>query len=77
MNRSRFFYLGLALAVAALLKGHVDREVLEEPDTVERAFALAAVAFGFVVAAHTRQRVYHGALASLFLVLLLRLIFTE
>jgi hypothetical protein len=33
MNRSRFFYLGLALAVAAALKGHVDRQVLAEPDT--------------------------------------------
>ncbi|MEE4279830.1 MAG: hypothetical protein V2I82_15290 [Halieaceae bacterium] len=77
MNRSRFFYLGLALAVAALLKGHVDRQVLEEPDTIERAFALAAVALGFVAAAHTRHRLYHGALASLFLALLMRLIFTE
>ena len=36
LNRSRFFYLGLALVVAALLKGYVDRQVLEEPDTLER-----------------------------------------
>jgi len=77
MNRSRFFYLGLALAIAAVLKGHVDRQVLEEPDTVERTIALAVVACSFVLAAHTRQRVFHILLAVLFLLLLLRLIFTE
>jgi len=77
MNRSRFFYLGLALAVAALLKGHVDREVLEEPDTIERAIALGIVATLFVIAANTRQRQFHWCVGLLFLALLLRLIFTE
>jgi putative Mn2+ efflux pump MntP len=77
MNRSRFFYLGLALSVAALLKGHVDRQVLEEPDTLERAIALGIVAASFVLAAHTRHRHFHTLLAVLFLLLLLRLIFTE
>jgi hypothetical protein len=77
MNRSRFFYLGLALAVAAALKGHVDRQVLEEPDTIERGIALVVVATLFVIAAHTRQRHFHSALALAFLLLLIRLIFTE
>lgn len=77
MNRSRFFYLGLALAVAAALKGHVDRQVLKEPDTVERAIALFCVATLFVIAANTRHRGFQALLATSFLLLLLRLIFTE
>ena len=77
MNRSRFFYLGLSLAVAAALKGHVDRQVLEEPDTVERAISLVTMAVLFVIAANTRQRIFHISLAVAFLLLLLRLIFTE
>jgi hypothetical protein len=35
------------------------------------------VASLFVIAANTRQRVFHVALAVVFLLLLLRLIFTE
>lgn len=77
INRRSFFYLGLSLTVAAALKGHVDHLVLEQPDTVERGIALALVATLFIVAAKTRQRVFHGIIAVAFLLLLLRLIFTE
>jgi len=77
LNRARFFYLGLALMVAAALKGHVDRLVLEQPDTVERAIALVVVAALFIAAAGTRQRIFHGILAISFFLLLQRLIFTE
>lgn len=77
MNRSRFFYLGQALVVAAALKGWVDRQVLEEPDTVERAVALGSLAVLFGVAARTPARRYHAVLAVAFFALTLRWIFTE
>jgi hypothetical protein len=43
-----FFYLGEALLVAAVLKGHVDRQVLSEPNTLERTimFITLALLFG-------------------------------
>jgi len=77
MNRSRFFLLGLALVVAALLKGYVDRQVLEEPDTIERVVMLGILAVLFGIAAKTPQRIYQGALAVIFFALTLRWIFTE
>lgn len=77
MNRSRFFILGELLLVAALLKGYVDRQVLEEPDTLERAIMLGALALLFGIATKTRARAYHVTLALVFLVLCLRWIFTE
>jgi len=77
MNRSRFFILGELLLVAALLKGHVDRQVLEEPDTVERAIMLVALAVLFAIAAKVRSRAYHLTLALVFFALTLRWIFTE
>jgi len=77
MNRSRFFYLGQALVVAALLKGYVDRQVLEEPDTAERLIFLALLALLFGIAAKTPARIYQTALAVAFFALTLRWIFTE
>jgi hypothetical protein len=77
MNRSRFFYLGQALVAAALLKGYVDRQVLEEPDTLERFVVLAALAVLFGIAARTSARVYHLALGLTFHALTLRWILTE
>jgi hypothetical protein len=77
MNRSRFFYLGLALLVAALLKGYVDRQVLEEPDTLERMVMLGVLAVLFIFAARTSARRFHYPLAVLFFALTLRWIFTE
>ena len=77
LNRSRFFYLGLALVVAALLKGYVDRQVLEEPDTLERLVMLAILALLFGIAARTPARIYQTALAVTFFLFSLRWIFTE
>ena len=77
LNRSRFFYLGLALVIAALLKGYVDRQVLEEPDTLERLVMLAILALLFSIAARTPARLYQTALALTFFLFSLRWIFTE
>jgi len=77
MNRSRFFHLGQALVVAAALKGYVDRQVLAEPDTLERAIALGLLAVLFGVAARTSSRRFHGALALGFFLLTVRWILTE
>ena len=77
MNRSRFFLLGLALLVAALLQGYVDRQVLEEPDTVERMVMLGILAVLFIFAARTSARRFHYPLAMAFFALTLRWIFTE
>jgi hypothetical protein len=78
MNRSRFFYLGEGLLVAALLKGYVDRKGLQEPDTLERAIMLAALAVLFGIAAKARRsRTYDRTLAVVFFGLTLRWIFTE
>ena len=77
MNRSRFFYLGQALVVAAALKGYVDRQVLEEPDTLERAVALGLLAVLFGVAARTPSPRFQGALAIGFFLLTVRWILTE
>ena len=73
---SRFFYLGQALVVAALLKGYVDRQVLEEPDIMERLIFLASLALLFGIAAGTPARIYQTALAVAFFALTLRWIFT-
>ncbi len=77
MNRSRFFYLGNALLVAAALKGYVDRQVLEEPDTLERAIMLGLLAIAFFTAARTSSRTYQGVLAVAFFALTIRWIVTE
>lgn len=77
INRARFFYLGEALLVAAALKGHVDRQVLAEPDTVERTVMLVALAVLFGIASRSRSRAFHGSLAVVFFALTLRWIFTE
>lgn len=77
INRTRFFYLGEVLLVAALLKGYVDRQVLSEPDTLERTIMFATLAVLFGIASRTRSRVFHGALAVVFFALTLRWIFTE
>jgi formate-dependent nitrite reductase membrane component NrfD len=50
--------LGLALVAAALLKGYLDRQVLEEPDTLERLVMLAILALLFGIAARTPARTY-------------------
>jgi len=77
INRTRFFYLGEVLLVAALLKGYVDRQVLSEPDTLERTVMFATLAVLFGIASRSRSRVFHGALAVVFFALTLRWIFTE
>lgn len=77
LNRARFFYLGEALLVAAALKGYVDRQVLPDPDTGERAVTFAALAVLFGIASRTKSRIFHGFLALVFFVLTLRWIFTE
>jgi len=77
MNRARFFYLGEALLVAAMLKGYVDRQVLSEPDTVERAIMFGALLLLFGIASRSRSRAFHGSLALVFFMLTLRWIFTE
>ena len=77
LNRARFFYLGEALLIAAALKGYVDRKVLAEPDTVERAVMFAALALLFGIASRSSSRIFHGALAVTFFALTLRWIFTE
>lgn len=77
LNRSRFFYLGQALILAAALKGYVDRQVLEEPDTLERTIALVLLVLLFAVAARTRSRRFQGALAVGFFLLTVRWILTE
>ena len=77
MNRSRFFYLGQALIVAAALKGYVDRQVLDEPDTVERTIMLVVLTVLFAVAARTPLPRFHGALVVTFFLLTVRWILTE
>ncbi len=77
MNRSRFFLLGQALIIAAAIKGYVDRQVIDEPDTVERLTALAVLSVGFFVAAKSNSARFHGGLALLFFLLTLRWILTE
>ncbi|MGD9021334.1 MAG: hypothetical protein PVF46_06015, partial [Lysobacterales bacterium] len=77
INRARFFYLGEALLVAAVLKGYVDRQVLSEPNTLERSVMLAVLALLFGIASRSRSRTFHGALAVTFFALTLRWIFTE
>ena len=77
MNRSRFFYLGLALVLAALLKGYVDRQVLAQPDTIERFVLLAVLAVLFGFATRISARSFHFSLALGFFALTLRWIFTE
>ena len=77
MNRVRFFYLGEALIIAALLKGYVDRQVLAEPDTLERALMLGTLALLFGIASRTKSQLFHGSLALAFFALTLRWIFTE
>ena len=77
MNRPRFFTLGMVLFVAAALKGYVDRQVLEEPDTVERAIMLVTLMVLFWIGARTSSRRFHGALAITFLLLTVRWILTE
>jgi len=77
MNRSRFFYLGEALLVAAALKGYVDRLAIEEPDTVERAITLAVLAVLFGVGANTSSRRFHLVFACLFFAFTVRWILTE
>lgn len=77
MNRSRFFYVGLVLLVAAALKGYVDRHALEEPDTLERAIMLIIVSVLFTIGARTGSSRFHGILAVGFFLLMLRWIITE
>lgn len=77
MNRSRFFYLGQAVVVAAALKGAVDRQVLEEPDTLERTIMQVSLVLLFAIAARTSNRTFHGALALAFFALTVRWILTE
>lgn len=77
MNRSRFFYLGLALIVAAALKGYVDRQMLQEPDTLERSINLIVLTFLFWIAAKTSSTRFHGVLAVLFALMTIRWIITE
>jgi hypothetical protein len=76
-NRSRFFYLGEAVVVAAALKGYVDRQVLKEPDTVERLIMLGVLAVLFAIAANTSSRRFHGAFAVAFFTFTVRWILTE
>lgn len=77
MNRPMFFYLGEVLLVAAALKGYVDRQVLAEPDTLERAAMLVTLAVLFGIASRYSSRTYHSFLAIVFFGLTLRWIFTE
>ena len=77
INRSRFFYVGNALVLAAVLKGYVDRQVLEEPHTLERAILLTLLTVFFFVAARTTSRTFHGLFAVAFFVLTIRWILTE
>ncbi len=77
MNRVRFFMLGQALLVAAFLKGWVDRQVLEEPDTVERAVMLACLVVLFGIASRTSSPRFHGAFAVAFFAFTIRWILTE
>ncbi|MEM9301599.1 MAG: hypothetical protein AAGE01_05780 [Pseudomonadota bacterium] len=77
MNRSRFFVLGLALILAAAIKGYVDRVVLEEPHTTERFIMLTTLAVLFGIAARTSNNRFHWPLAVGFLLLTVRWITTE
>jgi len=77
MNRARFFYLGEALLVAAVLKGHVDRQVLSEPNTLERTIMFITLALLFGTASRSKSQVLHGSLALMFFALTMRWIFTE
>jgi hypothetical protein len=77
MNRSRFFHLGQALVLAAALNGYVDRQVLGEPNTLERSITLVALAVLFGIAARTSSRRFQGALAIGFFLMMVRWIITE
>lgn len=77
LNRVQFFCLGEALVVASAIKGHVDRTVLKEPDTMERFALLGVLAVLFAIAAMTRNRAYQWTLSIAFPVLILYWIITE
>ena len=55
----------------------MDRQVLEEPNTLERTVMLISLALLFGIASRSRSRAFHGSLALVFFALTLRWIFTE
>lgn len=77
MNRARFFYLAQVMLVAAMLKGYVDRQVLVEPNTLERYVMFVSLALLFGLGSRLRSQAYQGSIAVIFFLLTLRWILTE